>query len=102
MERFTNKQTADGSEVSLDDNFSSIGLFDDADEISSLASGHTVSALRLRYCDTYQLRLCVTSVVVSTLPATVVRSHDSMDVDSLSVQIFPLTTNFANAKCHAS
>ena len=40
----------------------------------------------LRYCDTYQLRLCVTSVVVTTLPATVVRSHDSMDVGSLSVQ----------------
>ena len=56
----------------------------------------------LRYCDTYQLRLCVTSVVVSTLPATVVRSHDSMDVGSLSVQTFPLTKNFAYAKGHAS
>jgi len=43
----------------------------------------------LRYCDTYQLRLCVTSVVVTTLPATVVRSHDSMDVGSLSVQTSP-------------
>ena len=37
VERFTNKQTDDGSEVSLDDDFSSIGLFDDNDEMSTLA-----------------------------------------------------------------
>ena len=43
----------------------------------------------LRYCDTFQLSLCVTSVVVITLSATVVRSHDSMDVGSLSVQTSP-------------
>ena len=66
-----------------------------------VTSGHTVSDLGLRYCDTYQLRLCVTSVVVITLSATVVRSHDSMDVGSLSVQTSP-STNFAYAKGHAS
>ena len=35
VERFKNKQTDDGSEVLFDDDFSSIGLFDDTDEIPS-------------------------------------------------------------------
>ena len=45
VERFTNKQTDDGSEVSLDDDFSSIGLFDDADEISSSVKRKHLSTL---------------------------------------------------------
>ena len=45
VERFTNKQTDDGSEVSLDDDFSSIGLFDDADEISSSVKRKRLSML---------------------------------------------------------
>ena len=45
VKRFTNKQTDDGSEVSLDDNFSSIGLFDDADEISSSVKRKRLSTL---------------------------------------------------------
>jgi len=35
VERFKNKQTDDGSEVLFDDDFSSIGVFDDTDEIPS-------------------------------------------------------------------
>jgi hypothetical protein len=45
VERFENKQTDDGSEVSLDDDFSSIGLFDDADEISSSVKRKRLSTL---------------------------------------------------------
>ena len=43
VERFTNKQTDDGSEVSLDADFSS--TFDDADEISSLVKRKRLSTL---------------------------------------------------------
>ena len=51
---------------------------------------HTVSALGLRYCDTYQLRLCVRSVVAITLSCNCrTESHDSMDVGSLTLQTFP-------------
>jgi hypothetical protein len=43
--RFTKKQTDDRSEVSLDDEFSSIGLFEDADEISSSTKRKRLSTL---------------------------------------------------------
>lgn len=39
----------------------------------------------LRYCDTYQLSLCVKTVVDESLSATAVRSDDCMDDGSLSV-----------------
>ena len=45
VERFTNKQTDDGSGVSLNDDFSSIGLFDDNDEMSSSAKRKRLSTL---------------------------------------------------------
>jgi hypothetical protein len=45
VERFTNKQTDDGSEVLCDDDFSSIGLFDDADEIPSAVKRKRLSTL---------------------------------------------------------
>jgi hypothetical protein len=45
VERFQNKQTGDGSEVSLDDDFSSIGLYDDDDELSSSVKRKRLSTL---------------------------------------------------------
>jgi len=45
VERFTNKQTDDGSEVLCDDDFSSIGLFDDADEIPLAVKHKRLSTL---------------------------------------------------------
>jgi hypothetical protein len=45
VERFKNKQTDDGSEVLFDDDFSSIGLFDDADEIPSTVKRKRLSTL---------------------------------------------------------
>ena len=45
VERFTNKQTDDGSEFSPDSDFSSIGLFDDDEEISSAVKRKRLSTL---------------------------------------------------------
>ena len=45
VERFTNKQTDDGSEVFFDDDFSCIGLFDDADEIQSAVKRKRLATL---------------------------------------------------------
>ena len=45
VERFKNKQTDDGSEVFFDDDFSSIGLFDDADEIQSAVKRKRLATL---------------------------------------------------------
>jgi hypothetical protein len=45
VERFENKQPDDGSEVFVDDDFSSIGLFDDADEIPSAVKRKRLSTL---------------------------------------------------------
>ena len=45
VERFKNKQTDDGSEVLFDDDFSSIGLFDDTDEIPSAVKRKRLSTL---------------------------------------------------------
>ena len=45
VERFTNKQTDDGSEFSPDGDFSSIGLFDDDEEISSAVKCKRLSTL---------------------------------------------------------
>jgi hypothetical protein len=45
VKRFQNKQTDDGSEVSLDDDFSSIGLFEDDDEVSSSTKCKRLSTL---------------------------------------------------------
>ena len=45
MERFKNKQTDDGSEVLFDNDFSSIGLFDDTDEIPSAVKRKRLSTL---------------------------------------------------------
>ena len=48
IERFTNKQTDDGSEVSLDDDFSSIGLFDYAQAQASFNASRSDSGHRAR------------------------------------------------------
>ena len=45
VERFTNKHNDDGSEVLFDDDLFSIGLLDDADEISSAAKRKRLSTL---------------------------------------------------------
>jgi len=62
VERITNKQTDDGPEVSLDDDFSSIGLFDDADEISSSVKRKRLSTLAEVTLGTAQERQDKTSI----------------------------------------
>ena len=56
VERFKNKQNDDESDDSFDDDFSSIGIFDDADEVSSSVKRKRFSTLAEVTVDTEQER----------------------------------------------